>query len=134
VNLPTPTVYGPAAGERVDLAFVQALSIGDLEGAAACFAKDGCMITPDLTAVRGRDRIRPLLAQLIASGTEVSVGGGHMVGAGEVFLTRARWTIKTGSAGNRLERVCDTTLVMRRVEGSWKLAIAAPWGWGDGRV
>lgn len=134
MNLGTSTVYGPAADERVDLAFVRALSVGDLEGAAACFAKDGCMITPDLTAVRGRDRIRPLLAQLIACGAQVSVGGGHTVGAGEVFLTRVRWTIRTGSAESRLERICDTTLVMRFVEGRWKLAIAAPWGWGDDRV
>jgi ketosteroid isomerase-like protein len=134
VNITIATTRSPARSERVDLAFVQALSVGDLEGAAACFAKDGCMITPDLTTVRGRDRIRPLLAQLIASGTEVMVGGGHLVDAGEVFLARARWTIRTGSAKGRLEQVCDTTLVMRLVEGRWKLVIAAPWGWGDGRV
>ena len=134
MNIATTAARGRAPAGRVDLAFVRALSVGDLEGAAACFAKDGCMITPDLTAVRGRDRIRPLLAQLIASGTEVVVGGGHLVDAGEVFLARASWTIRTGSAEGRLEQVCDTTLVMRLVEGRWKLAIAAPWGWGDGRV
>jgi ketosteroid isomerase-like protein len=134
VNIETATTRDPARSERVDLTFVRALSVGDLEGAAACFARDGCMITPDLTAVRGRDRIRPLLAQLIASGTEVVVGGGHLVDAGEVFLARASWTIRTRSGKGRLEQVCDTTLVMRRLEGRWKLVIAAPWGWGDGRI
>lgn len=51
--------------------FTQALSRGDLDSAAACFARDGCLITPDATAV----------------------------------------------------------LVLRWIEGAWKLVIAAPWGW-----
>jgi ketosteroid isomerase-like protein len=116
------------------LDFVSALSHGDLDRAAACFAKEGCLITPDLTAVHGRDRIRAVLAQLIASGAEVEVDAGHLVDAGEVFLARERWRIRTDRNGSRFERTCDTTLVMRLVEGRWKLVIAAPWGWGDGRV
>jgi ketosteroid isomerase-like protein len=116
------------------LEFVRALSRGDLDGATSCFAREGCLITPDLTAIHGRNRIRPVLAQLIASGAEVEVDSGHLVDAGEVFLARERWRIRTGKEGDQLERICDTTLVMRLVEGHWKLVIAAPWGWGDGRV
>lgn len=116
------------------LAFVRALSVGDLEMATACFARDGCLITPDQTAVHGRDRIRPVLAQLIACGVEVKVERSNAVRASGTLITRERWTIRIGSGGMQNERVCDPTLVLRQVEGQWKLAIAAPWGWDDGRV
>jgi ketosteroid isomerase-like protein len=122
MNMIAPKAPSAATPERVDLDFARALGHGDLDGATACFAKDGCLITPDLTAVRGRDRIRPVLA------------GGHLIDGGEVSLVRERWRIRTGREGSRVEQVCDTTLVMQPVEGRWKLIIAAPWGWGDGRV
>lgn len=116
------------------LTFVRALSIGDLELATACFARDGCLITPDLTAVHGRERIRPVLAQLIACGVEVRVERSNAVHASGTLITRERWTIRTGGHGLQNERVCDPTLVLRQVEGQWKLAIAAPWGWDAGRL
>lgn len=134
MNMIAPKAPSDAAPVRVDLDFARALGLGDLDGATACFAKEGCLITPDLTAVRGRERIRPVLAQLIASGVEVLVDGGHLIDGGEVSLVRERWRIRTGREGSRVEQVCDTTLVMQPVEGRWKLIIAAPWGWGDGRV
>lgn len=115
------------------LAFVRALSIGDLDAATACFARDGCLITPDLTAVHGRERIRPLLAQLISAAVRVRVDRSNSLHAGETLILRERWTIRIGGNGRQVEQTCDPTLVLRRVEGSWKLVIAAPWGWDDGR-
>jgi len=32
-----------------------------VDAAAHCFANDACLVTPDATAVRGRDEIRPIL-------------------------------------------------------------------------
>jgi ketosteroid isomerase-like protein len=116
------------------LAFVRALSQGDLDSATACFARDGCLITPDLTAVHGRDRIRPVLAQLIAAAVQVRVDQSNSLHAGETLIARERWTIRLGGNGRRFEQTCDPTLVLRKVEGSWKLVIAAPWGWDDGRL
>lgn len=116
------------------LAFVRALSIGDLDSATACFARDGCLITPDLTAIHGRERIRPVLAQLIAAAVQVRVDHSNSLHAGETLIARERWTIRIGGNGHRVEQTCDPTLVLRKVEDHWKLAIAAPWGWDDGRL
>ena len=114
------------------LGFVRALSAGDLDAATACFARDACLITPDATAVHGRDRIRPLLAQLVARRTEIEVELSTVIGAGEVILASERWRVRSGAGEKapRIEQVLDSTLVLRRVEAEWKLAIAAPWGWG----
>jgi hypothetical protein len=119
----------PQSPGRVELALPRALAAGDLDSAAACFARDGCLITPDATVVRGRDWIRPVLAQLIAQRIEVSVEQSLVVGGGGVRLIRERWKIRTGIEAARFVQVLHPTLVLRRVESEWKLAIAAPWGW-----
>jgi len=116
---------------RTHLSFVRALSCGDLDAATACFARDGCLITPDATAIHGRDRVRPLLAQLIAAHTEIRVELSSMLVAGGVVLVCELWTVRsTGSGGASVERKLEPTMTLREVEGEWKLAIAAPWGWG----
>lgn len=112
------------------LSFPRAVSAGDLDAAASCFARDGCLITPDATAIHGRESIRRLLAQMIVRHTEIEVELSTAVDAGEVVLIHQRWRIRSGEQGDgRPPQVTDAVLVLRRVEGSWKLSIAAPWGY-----
>ena len=109
--------------------FADFISRGDLDAAASCFAKDGCLMTPDATIIRGRDEIRPILRQLIASGSRIEVQESSMVLAGEVALGTERWLVTSpGSEGEPFSRTLTPTLVLRRVEGVWKLAVAMPWG------
>jgi uncharacterized protein (TIGR02246 family) len=116
---------GPQESTR---ALAKSISRGDLEGAARCFAKDACLVTPDATAVRGRQEIRPVLRQLIASRSQIEVQESSIVLAGEVALGTERWTITTpGSEGRPFTRSLTATLVLRRLEGVWKLAVASPW-------
>jgi ketosteroid isomerase-like protein len=117
---------------RPSLPFVRALSIGDLDSATACFARDGCLITPDATAVHSRERIRPLLAQLVARQTEIRVEFSNVVEAGATVLAVERWKVRSGGGETpQIEQTLNPTLVLRRIEGDWKLSIAAPWGWGQ---
>lgn len=110
--------------------FARALNGGDLEAAAACFARDGCLITPDATAIHGRDSVRRVLAQMVGSRTTILVEESTVVRAGQVVLARERWRYRTGEPGGvPVERTLSAVLILRRIEGAWKLAIAAPWGW-----
>lgn len=112
------------------LSFPRAVSAGDLGAAATCFARDGCLITPDATAIHGRDSIRRVLAQMIVRRTEIEVELSTAVGAGEVALIHQRWRISSGEQGEgRIEQVANAILILRRVEATWKLSIAAPWGY-----
>jgi ketosteroid isomerase-like protein len=121
----------PPSPAGVCLPFARALSDGDLDSAAACFAKDGCLITPDATAIHGRQHIRPLLAQMVIRRTEIRVELSSAIEAGDVVLARERWKLRAGAAESaRIEQTLDASLVLCRIEGEWKLAIAAPWGWG----
>ncbi|HEY5053866.1 MAG TPA: nuclear transport factor 2 family protein [Solirubrobacterales bacterium] len=111
--------------------FLQALGDGDLDAATACFARDACLITPDATAVGGRERIRSVLAQLIARHTEIRVDFSNILISGDVALACELWMIRCdGIEGSRFEQASAPMLVLRQVEGEWKLAIAAFWGWG----
>jgi ketosteroid isomerase-like protein len=119
--------------DAVSRSFANALSRGDLEGASACFARHGCLVTPDATTVHGRERIRPLLAQMIARRTRIEVELSSAIAAGDVVVVRERWRLSaSGVEDARTEQVLTATLAVNRVEGEWKLAVVAPWGWGAG--
>jgi ketosteroid isomerase-like protein len=120
----------PVDRPQACFAFVHTLNAGDLNRATACFARDACLITPDATAIYGRDRIRPILAQLIARRTEIAVESSTVLTAGDVALARERWAVRSnGVEGSRLEQTFSSTLILKRIEDRWKLAIVAPWGW-----
>jgi ketosteroid isomerase-like protein len=110
-------------------ALAASISRGDLDAAAHCFAKDACLITPDATAVRGREEIKPILHQLIVAGSRIEVQESSIVLAGEVALGTERWQVTSaGSEGEPFTRTLTPTMVMRQIEGVWKLAVAMPWG------
>jgi ketosteroid isomerase-like protein len=110
-------------------ALADAISRGDLEGAARCFAKDACLITPDSTAVRGREEIKPILHQLIVTGSQIEVQESSIVLAGEVALGSERWILTSaGFDGTPFTRTLTPTVVMKQIEDTWKLAVAMPWG------
>lgn len=113
------------------LSLPRLLSVGDLGGAANCFARDACLLTPDATAIHGRDGIRPVLAQLIARRLQIEVEEGSVIVAGDAAYANQRWRIVApGASESGVEQTCSPSLVLRQIEGSWKVAIAALWGWG----
>jgi uncharacterized protein (TIGR02246 family) len=116
------------APDPVPLAFAAALNAGELEGATACFTRDACLVTPGATAIHGREEIRALLAQMIARGSHIEVMNSTVLWAGEVALARQRWAISSrGVEGERYAQHLSPSLVLRRLEDGWKLAIAMPW-------
>jgi len=118
----------PAPALNALYAFNAALSEGDLALAAACFTREGCLITPDGTAVHGRADIAAILAQMIARRTEIEAEQLVVRTAGDVALASGRLTMRSdGPEGARLVQSCTPTLAMHRIEGEWKIAILSPW-------
>jgi uncharacterized protein (TIGR02246 family) len=127
VQSPT-SIDSPQAVRR---AFVRAINTRDLGAAAACFARDGCLITPDATAIHGREAIAAVLTQLIERRTQIEVVLSDALEAGEVVLAAERWRIRSSGAGaEAFVQESRATLVACRIEGQWRLSILAPWGWG----
>jgi ketosteroid isomerase-like protein len=125
------TLAAPTPTRMACLALPQLLGVGDLNGAAGCFARDSCLLTPDATAIHGRNEIRPVLAQLIARRPRIEVEAGSVIVAGDAAYANQRWRIATpGASESSFEQTYSPSLVLRQIEGSWKVAIAALWGWG----
>jgi Ketosteroid isomerase homolog len=120
----------PSTPERATLAFAEAQNAGDLDAAASFFARDACFLTPDATVIRGREEIRAVLAQLIASCAQIQVEGQSMLRAGEVALSIQRWTMRSHGVGAPFVQTSSSTVLLRHLERTWKLLIVAPWGLG----
>jgi ketosteroid isomerase-like protein len=119
---------GATTPQESTRAFAASISRGDLDAAAYCFAKDACLVTPDATAVRGRDEIRPILHQLIVVESQIKVQESSVLGAGEVALGTERWIVTSPSSeGASFTRTLTPLLVLRQLEDVWKLAVALPW-------
>jgi len=117
---------GPQAAVH---AFASALASGRPTAAAACFTRDSCLITPDGTSVHGRDRIAELLEQLTARRTVIEMDLLTIHQAGDVARASGHWRLTLdGPEGTRFVQACNPTVVLQRIERSWRLAIVAPWG------
>jgi ketosteroid isomerase-like protein len=106
----------------------RAIRDGDLDGAQGCFAPDACLVTPDATAVYGSAEIRAILAQLIDAGTVIQVETGSLVRVGGVALGSELLHFRSRGVPHRQSFPAST--VLRRHGDDWRIAIAAPWGWG----
>jgi ketosteroid isomerase-like protein len=114
------------------LALPKLIGAGNLAAATGCFARDACLLTPDATAIHDREHIRPVLAQLIARHIRIEVEYSNVLVAGDVAFAREHWQVTAlGATGSHYEQSCSPTMVLKRIEGSWKVSIAALWGWGD---
>jgi len=123
-------VATPSTTRMTCLALPKLIGAGNLEAAAGCFARNACLLTPDATAIHQREHIRPVLAQLIARRIRIEVEHSNVLVAGDVAFAREQWTVHAlGAAGSHFEQSYSPTLVLRRIEDSWKISIAALWGW-----
>lgn len=108
--------------------FLAAIAAGDVEAATECLAPDSSLVTPDATTVSGRGPIRGILAQLIAQRPQIAAEAAGALVAGDVAYVNQRWRVAHGAAGGeQYVQVLSPILVLRRLEGEWKVAIAAPW-------
>lgn len=114
--------------EAAMAAFTLAIEDGDLLSASDRLSRDACVVTPDGTVVSGRDSIRPLIAQLIGGGVRLGSRLTSLVLAGDLALGRGAWRTQVADAsGGPYAQISISTVVLRKVEGDWKLHILAPW-------
>jgi ketosteroid isomerase-like protein len=130
-EMKTDTLVAAPPARIACLALPRLIGSGNLDGATRCFARDACLLTPDATAIHDREHIRPLLAQLISRRVRIEVEQSYVLFAGDVAYARELWQVSARvAAGSQYEHSCDPSLVLKRVEGSWKISIATLWGWG----
>lgn len=133
INSPAPP---PPLGERLAAtprlaceALAKAINAADLQGATQCFAPGATLIWADGSIASGQEAIAMRLGELISARAEVALELRGVLVSGDLALAHERWALSyQGVPEQSLEPAPCPSLVMRLVEGEWKLAIAAPWG------
>jgi uncharacterized protein (TIGR02246 family) len=120
------------APQKLTRAFAAALSAAHLDRAVSLFAEDGCFVTPDATALRDRQSIRSILAQLTAGKVQLRTAPQTVHTTTGLALCSERWTfVYCREDGTPFERASDSAVLLRRSNRTWELLIVAPWGIAD---
>jgi ketosteroid isomerase-like protein len=110
-------------------ALQRAINEADLEAALSCFAPDACLVGAEETVAQGEQALAASLSRLIEAGAQVRIELYGVLVAGEIALAHERWQISyRGIPDPRVSQDPCPGLVMRLLEGEWRVAIAAPWG------
>ena len=64
---------------------------------------------------------------MIICHTEIEVELTSSISTEDVMLVHERWRVSTGAGSAKFEQTLHPTLVLRMIEGAWKLSIAVPW-------
>ena len=117
-----------AAPENTVRALTAAISAGDLKQAAECFAEVAAFVTPDGTAVRGREAIITLLAQMVEQKAVIDVEPSGLLTVGDLALLNQRWrmTMRSNSAGTYTQ-LLTPLLILRQHGSQWKCSLVSPW-------
>ncbi|HEY6730088.1 MAG TPA: nuclear transport factor 2 family protein [Solirubrobacterales bacterium] len=122
----SPQTDSPEAALR---RFTEGLIGHDARAAAAAFAAEGVLITPDGTAVSGAGPIHEVLVQLTAQRTVLEFELARVVRVGDVALCSQRWRhCRRGPGG--VARGFHATVVTAagKSDGRWELLVASLWG------
>lgn len=106
--------------------FGVALRAGDVGAATALFSREGCFVTPDSTVIHGRAQIRGFLRQLVEMVGDLRIEQRVMLKAGDIAVGSESWRLCLGQ-GEGMVRTTRATIVLGRIEGSWRIAVVDPW-------
>jgi ketosteroid isomerase-like protein len=125
-------VVGPqqvGAGETAG-AFARVLLGGDARAAASYFAPSAQLLTPDGTALSGRDSIAELLGQLTSASNQLlEIKTGRTLHVDQVALCTQYWALRSRRGAAVAFKTASTArLVLAQAERRWQILIAAPWG------
>jgi uncharacterized protein (TIGR02246 family) len=114
---------------EVSIAFAEAVSAGDLEGASGFFAEDARFLMADGQLIEGRAAIRKLLQVLLSNRPEMSVEIERVIETARGAVGSERWTMSfKGEGKERIEQSGRSTVVFARAGANWEILIDAPWG------
>jgi ketosteroid isomerase-like protein len=105
------------------VSLTRAIGRADPDAAGRCFGEDARLVTPGATS-RGRRAIGRALALLFAPGSRIDVRESSLQSGHGIAVGSERWRIRTlgGAAGP--PRGLEATVVLREIDGAWKLVLA----------
>ncbi len=116
--------------EQLSAEFAAAIEARDVPAALALWSEDAALIQADGNAIRGRAAIEPALRALVDNGVRLGIRLSRAFEAGDVAIGSGTLTISgLDERGRPFEHVSQSLVVYRRgVDGTWRIALDAPWG------
>jgi uncharacterized protein (TIGR02246 family) len=112
--------------EEVSTAFAAAINAGDVTAALALWGEDAVVVGLEGHAIAGRAAIEAALEALVASSTTVEIDVSHIYPAGNIAVAVGTLTLNPGNGS--AHRSSSVVVYSRAADGSWRVAIDAPWG------
>jgi hypothetical protein len=126
--IPTVSEYTP---EHLTASLAEAISVGNLAGARACFSHRARLLTPGETTVEGQESIGAVLVQLIGMKVAIRTEAHRMTYLDDRALLAERWHMRHPELEGRgfLEQTTRALSLHRRIDGGgWRIVFLAPWG------
>lgn len=117
----------PGTPDAVVAALGAALRRGHADDAAALFSRHGCFVSPDSTVIQGREQVRDFLRQIVVLASDLTIDQRTMLTAGDIAVASESWSMRLGRGEEAVSRTSRSTIVLGRIEGIWRIAIADPW-------
>jgi ketosteroid isomerase-like protein len=112
--VPSDDLAPAAQPEHLERLFVQRVNAGDVDGLMALFEPDAVMATGQGRMATGREEIRQVLAELVASGEKLTLGHQRpTLQVGNLALTSTR--LVNGDVTAEVAR--------RQADGTWRWVI-----------
>ena len=120
----------PDSPEAVSAAFAAAMHARDVPGAMALWLDDALMIQPDGASVQGRETIEAALRALIENDVAIDIQLARVFATGDVAVGVGTLTMSgaDGDGQTFAQRSQSVVVYARSPDGSWRLALDAPWG------
>jgi uncharacterized protein (TIGR02246 family) len=118
---------GVASPEAVAQAFAAAINSGDLQGALELWLDDAVFVPADGVPLQGKDALHGVLGALVENGARmrIEMEGCHVAGPAAVGYGTLSFTTPSDENGSSTR---FTAVYARDPDGSWRIAIDAPWG------
>jgi uncharacterized protein (TIGR02246 family) len=116
-----------ASPEEVSDAFAAAINAGDVPAALELWSEDAAIVGPDGQTVRGRPAIASVLQALIGNGTTVEIEVSQLIATEDAAIATGELRMRA-PGHEEVQSATSVVVYARAPDGSWRVAIDAPWG------
>jgi len=116
-----------ASPEEVSDAFAAAINAGDVPAALELWSEDAAIVGPDGQTVRGRAAIASVLQALIGNGTTVEIEVSQLIATEDAAIATGELRMRA-PGHEEVQSATSVVVYARAPDGSWRVAIDAPWG------
>jgi uncharacterized protein (TIGR02246 family) len=118
---------GTASPQEISEAFAAAINAGDVRAALELWSEDAAIVGPDGHTVRGRAAIEGVLHTLIGNGTTVEIEVSQLIATGDAAIATGELRMRLPGHAE-VQSATSVVVYARAADGSWRVAIDAPWG------